>query len=157
MHEETGTPWIRMEEEEEEGWTPSAKPPLGFRAPSQSEQQEEQVHTTPSRPRLSESLEEFLRSLAQERKAILDNEKLTAKQKQMLLDENRKTLVVATGGTIRKTDSVVYGILVFGGLVLIILALLTTFAQLPSEVTLSFVGTVLGGTIATISQKLGKL
>ena len=75
----------------------------------------------------------------------------------MLLDENRKTLVVATGGTVRKTDSVVYSILVFGGVVLIILALLTTYANLPSEVTLAFVGTVLGGVIATIAQKLGKI
>jgi len=157
MHEETGNSWIRMEEEEEEGWSPPTKPAIGFSARQQSEQQEEQVHATPSRPRLPEGLEEFLRSLSQERKAILDNDKLTAKQKQMLLDENRKTLVVATGGTIRKTDSVVYGILIFGGLVLIILSLLTTFAKLPSEVTLSFVGTVLGGTIATIAQKLGKI
>lgn len=61
------------------------------------------------------------------------------------------------GGSVRKTDSVVYGILIFGGVVLTVLAFLTSFAGLPSEVTLAFVGTVLGGTIATIAQKLGKI
>jgi hypothetical protein len=75
----------------------------------------------------------------------------------MLLDENRKALTVATGGKVTKTDSVVYGILWFGGVVLVILALLTVLADLPKEVTLSFVGTVLGGVIATIAQKLGKI
>jgi hypothetical protein len=158
MQNETGVSWFRMEEEEEEGWTPPIKH-FGF-GPSQEARQpehQEAIHSGPPRPMLPEILEEFLRSLAQERRSILENEKLSAKQKCSLLDENRKTLVVATGGKVTKTDSVVYGILVFGGIVLIILALLTTFAHLPSEVTLSFVGTVLGGTIATIAQKLGKI
>jgi hypothetical protein len=95
--------------------------------------------------------------LAAERQKIVDNEKLSARQKRMLLDENRKALTVASGGKVTKTDSVVYGILVFGGVVLVILALLTAFNDLPQEVTLSFVGTVLGGVIATIAQKLGKI
>jgi hypothetical protein len=146
-----------MEEEEEEGWAPPAKPHMGFVPPRQAEPPDEEARPPGPAPLLPRVLEDFLRALAQERKAILENDKLTARNKQMLLDENRKTLVIATGGTVRKTDSVVYGILVFGGLVLIVLALLTTFAHLPSEVTLSFVGTVLGGTIATIAQKLGKI
>ena len=76
------------------------------------------------------SIEEFLKALAAERKAILDNQKFTAKQKIRLLDENRKTLVVATGGIIRKTETVVYAILGFGAIVFIVLALLTTCAKI---------------------------
>lgn len=153
--EEGGTlPLIRMEEEEEDGWSePIRKQILGFNREVEPKQETE----TPKTPFVAEAYSQLLKDLAAERRMILENEKLTAKQKQELLDENRKTLVVANGGKVTKTDSVVYGILIFGGLVMIILALLTTFAGLPSEVTLSFVGTVLGGTIATIAQKLGKL
>lgn len=100
---------------------------------------------------------EFVRVLAEERRKIIDNDKLSSKEKLALLDDNRKAMVVANGGTVKRTENVVYGILVFGGVLLVILALLTTFAGLPHEVTLSFVGTVLGGTIATIAQKLGNL
>ena len=153
MLEEIGTPIIRMEEEEEEGWAPSPPRRIGF-ASEVSEGNEQDTDSSVRHNRvLPAGLEDFLRSFAEERKAIHDNEKLTAKDKQRLLDENRKTLVVATGGTVRKTDSVVYGILIFGGIGMLTLALLTTFANLPSEVTLTFVGTVLGGTIATIAQK----
>ena len=66
-------------------------------------------------------------------------------------------MYTARGGKIGKTDEVVYGLLTFSGVVLIILALMTVFGGLPSDIVLSFVGTVLGGTIATISQKLGRL
>ena len=157
MLEEIGTPLIRMEEEEEEGWAPSISRSIGF-ASEVSASTEQDTSTSERHKRLFPvGLENFLKSLADERKAIHNNEKLSAKDKQKLLDENRKTLVVATGGTVRKTDSVVYGILIFGGIGMLTLALLTTFANLPSEVTLTFVGTVLGGTIATIAQKLGKL
>ena len=154
MLEEIGIPIIRMEEEEE---SPFPHRRIGFA--SEISEGNEQGPNTGNRHKclFPAALEDFLRSLAEERKAIHANEKLTAKDKQKLLDENRKTLVVATGGTVRKTDSVVYGILIFGGIGMLTLALLTTFANLPSEVTLTFVGTVLGGTIATIAQKLGKL
>lgn len=140
-------------EEEEEGWAPK-KLPIGFTASTSMDESEKNQLPTGHLP---QAYQDFLRSLGEERRLILSNEKLSARQKRQLLDENRKTLVVANGGTIKRTDSVVYGILVFGGTVLITLALLTTYAGLPSEVTLSFVGTVLGGVIATIAQKLGKL
>ena len=96
-------------------------------------------------------------SLATERQKIVADEKLSARDKRLLLEENRKALTVATGGSVTKTDSVVYGILIFGGVVLVVLALLTAFYGLAKEVTLAFVGTVLGGVIATIAQKLGKI
>lgn len=100
---------------------------------------------------------ELVRLLAEERAKILDNDNYSAKEKLALLEDNRKAIVVANGGTVRRTENVVYGLLAFGSVGLIVLALLTTFAGLPHEVTLSFVGTVLGGTIATIAQKLGNL
>jgi hypothetical protein len=65
--------------------------------------------------------------------------------------------VIAKGGSIRNTENVIYSILIFGGLVIIVLALLTVYKDLPTEIVLSFVGTVLGGTIATIAQKLGRV
>ena len=149
--EEGGRFWVRMEEEEE-GWA-AAKPPMGFVGTAEGKQRE------PQRPsaQVPEFVADLVRSLAGERQKIVDNEKLSARQKRVLLEENRKALTVATGGKVTKTDSVVYGILVFGGVVLVILALLTAFADLAPEVTLSFVGTVLGGVIATIAQKLGKI
>jgi hypothetical protein len=145
-----------MEEEEEDGRPPptAQKRPIGF---VHREEPSEDVEKRPQPSRIHEAYGDFLRALAEERGTIINSEKLTAKEKQVLLDENRKTLVVASGGSVRKTDSVVYGILIFGGAVLVILSLLTCFAGLPSDVTLAFVGTVLGGTIATIAQKLGKL
>lgn len=153
MEEERGRPRIRMEEEEEEGQQPPQKRGIGFGTPLElvEERNQQKVGL------FTEAYQDLLRSLAEERRKIVDNDKLSAREKRQLLDENRKTLVVANGGTVRKTDSVVYGILIFGATVLIILALLTSFAGLDSRVTLSFVGTVLGGTIATIAQKLGKL
>jgi hypothetical protein len=140
-----------MEEEEEEGWAPRRQP-MGFVTPAEEGEPEQAKIGY-----LSEAYQTLLTSLAEERRNIIDDDSLSARDKLQLLDENRKTLVVANGGTVRKTDSVVYGILIFGATVLIVLALLTTYAGLPAEVTLSFVGTVLGGTIATIAQKLGKL
>lgn len=150
--QESGRFWIRMEEEEEEGWA-TEKRPLGFLSPVEGHEGQEQRPAS----KVSELVADLLRSLASERQKIIDNDKLSAREKQALLDENRKALIVATGGKITKTDSVVYGILIFGGVLLTILALLTVYKDLPKEVTLSFVGTVLGGVIATIAQKLGKI
>ena len=99
----------------------------------------------------------IIEKLISERSQILENEKLEYKQKLKFLKENRNTITLATGGRVTQTENVAYGILLFGGLIVVVLSMLTAFAGLPSEVTLSFVGTVLGGTIATISQKLGKI
>ena len=155
MKEEVGWFRIRMEEEEEEpGWSaPIPKKIRGFAA----EREDDPDDSPSARNELLRTRAEFIRSLAGQREKILSDEKFSAKEKFSLLEENRKAVIIASGGTIRTTDSVVYGILAFGGTVLIVLALLTSFAHLPHEVTLSFVGTVLGGVIATIAQKLGKL
>ena len=145
---------IPIKLEEEEVGRPKLEP-FGFN--QISEEAEEDENTKESKRRFTQAYSDFLRSLGEERKSILDNEKLTAKEKKILLDENRKMLVIANGGTIKRTDSVVYGILIFGGVVLITLSLLNVFKNLDTEITVAFVGTVLGGTIATIAQKLGKL
>lgn len=154
MKVEKGVPWIRMEEEQEApGWEP-LKPQVGFaQSPPPAGDQTKASKQLSS----SDARQELIRSLAEQRSKIIEHDKLSARQKRLLLDENRKALVIASGGTVTTTDSVVYGILAFGGAVIIVLSLLTTYAGLPSEVTLSFVGTVMGGTIATIAQKLGKL
>jgi hypothetical protein len=75
------------------------------------------------------------------------------------LDENRQFMVLLRGGSPYKfgTEKVIYSILLFSAIVLVVLACLTAFYGLPKEVTITFVGTVLGGTIATIAQKLGKV
>jgi hypothetical protein len=146
MQEEIGGILIRMEEEEEGGRSIE-----GYRAGTAEFRKGAQISEH------SESREQFIQSLANQRETIQKDEKLSTKDKFRLLEENRKALAVATGGAARSTENVVYGILVFGGSVLIILALLTAFAHLDTEVTTSFVGTVLGGVIATIAQKLGRI
>ena len=70
------------------------------------------------------------------------------------MQENRLLL---SGKSSFRTEKVIYGILVFSAVVLITLACLTAFAGLAKEVTITFAGTVVGGTIATIAQKLGKV
>ena len=104
-----------------------------------------------------EALREVLSSLMEERQAILQEDKLSPKDKISLLESNRKALVIARGGSIRKTENIVYSILIFSSVVIVTLSLLTAFAQLPAEVTLSFVGTVVGGTVTIIAQKLNKI
>jgi hypothetical protein len=146
-----GNDWIRMEEESEEG-NPILRRAIGFHRDYASYQEHESTSGNSMTPAA-----DLVRALAQERQKVVDNERLSAREKRSLLDENRKALTIATGGSVTKTDSVVYGILIFGGIVLVVLAMLTTFYDLPKEVTISFVGTVLGGVIATIAQKLGKL
>ena len=151
--EEFGRVPIRMEEEEEDA-TPRRKRGIGF---AYTDDDEEDEIRGPAAREFREAYGDLVRALAEERKAILDDDRLSPKDKQILLDESRKTFVVANGGSVRKSDSVVYGILVFGAVVLIALALLNVFGGLDTEITVAFVGTVLGGTIATIAQKLGKL
>jgi hypothetical protein len=137
-------------EEEEEGGYPSKKLPIGF-AGSRAGDGDSREDAAGS------ILPEILRSLIEERQIILAPGKTSSRDKLKLLEQNRKAIIIATGGRVNTTENVVYGILIFGAVVLVILSLLTAFAKLPSEVTISFVGTVLGGTIATIAQKLGKL
>jgi hypothetical protein len=99
----------------------------------------------------------LLLALAEERETILGNEKFSAKEIEKLLESNRRTIVIASGGHILGTEKVVFGLLAFSALVVAFLASLTTFSDLPSEVTLTFVGTVMGGLLATVAQKIGRI
>jgi hypothetical protein len=95
--------------------------------------------------------------LLEERNQILADSKLSAKEKLTLLENNRVTLLTLRGGRTNRSDEVVKWVLMFAAFTTIVLAVLNVAAGLPTEVTLSFVGTVLGGTIATIVQKLGRV
>jgi hypothetical protein len=104
----------------------------------------------------------LVEQLIEERRIIIDSlnkGNISTKDKMKLLDENRQFMVLLRGGSPYKfgTEKVIYSILLFSAIVLVVLACLTAFYGLPKEVTITFVGTVLGGTIATIAQKLGKV
>lgn len=142
---------------EERGRTPVMNEKHESGSPATIGFDDEILDEGPKRTFSSSSGADVVRELIAERHAILADSKLKAKERLRLLESNRQTIVVVSGGTIKKTENVVYSILVFGAVVIVILALLTVFGGLPPEVTLTFVGTVLGGTIATIAQKLGKL
>jgi hypothetical protein len=146
-----GTP-IRLEEEEEEGAFRALT--TGSLALPPKDNGDDQPTITAA---LAKAQAAAVKQLMDERTAILADGQLGPKEKLELLRENRRTIIVTTGGNIRTTDSVVYAILIFAGVVLVILAGMTAFGDLPVEVTLAFAGTTLGGTIATISQKLGRL
>lgn len=133
-----------MEEDEEGGWG------------SDETDERDGPEGRGKRP-LSHTQEYVLENLVKERRYILTELKASNRTRLKLLRENRNAITLATGGRVSKTENIAYGILVFGGVLIVTLALLTAFANLPSQITLSFVGTVLGGTIATIAQKLGKL
>jgi hypothetical protein len=89
----------------------------------------------------------------------MDVSKLSNVEKFKLMEDTREMMIQLYGGNPTKfaTEKVIYAILTFSGAVIIVLALLTSFAGLSSQVTTTFVGTVVGGTIATIAQKLGKV
>ena len=93
-----------------------------------------------------------------ERQKILESTDTSANKLKMLA-ETRQAMMILRGGNPYTfgTEKVIYSILIFSGFTIIVLAGLTAFADLPKEVTISFVGTVVGGTIATIAQKLGKV
>jgi hypothetical protein len=136
-----GPPQIRMEEEE----GPSPQTPDYGRAEIVDEV-------------AKEAIGELLRQRARIIDAM-DVASLTAEDKFKLLEDTRLMMSKLYGGDSTKfsTEKVIYSILTFSGVVIVVLALLTSFQKLPVEVTTTFVGTVVGGTIATIAQKLGKV
>jgi hypothetical protein len=146
-------PMIRMEEEEESGEDPQ-RHISGF-----AEGYAESKRALPPPSALTQQTQELIGKLVQERQAILADTQLKSKDKLKFLESNHRAILLLRGGRYKtfQTEQVVYAILCFSGLILVALALLNVFAGLPSEITLSFVGTTLGGTIATIAGKLGKL
>ena len=148
MYEEK-IPILKMEEEEDTG----EREQIGFRTPFQKGRQEGSYTEAKESPAGNPLLMELLN----ERKSILESSILKPREKLKLLESNRKAFVLIKGGTIKKTENIVYAVLVFSGVLIVTLALLNTFSSLSTEITLTFMGTVLGGTIATITQKIGKL
>ena len=104
------------------------------------------------------ALERFLDRLMEERHQIIHDEKLGTKDKVQLLETSRYPLAVASGrGIAFKTEQIVKWMLAYSMVVVVILATLTALGRLEKEVTVSFIGTVVGGLIATVAQKLGKV
>jgi len=139
-------PILKMEEEEDGG---DEERGIGFLAMPGADGAPERVVAN----------RELIARLIEERQRIMADTSLKTRDKLKLLESNHRTTLMLRGGTFKsfKTEQVVYAILIFNALLLIVLALLNVFARLPVEVTLAFVGTALGGTIATIAQKLGRL
>jgi uncharacterized membrane protein len=99
---------------------------------------------------------ELAQQIAAEREEIIKLD-INPWQKQRLLESNRRAIVNALGGSTFNTESVVYVLILLSCVTVIILAALTAFWDLPKEVTLTFVGTTVGGLVATIAQKIGRL
>ncbi|MFT3870000.1 MAG: hypothetical protein QM715_16240 [Nibricoccus sp.] len=133
---------------------PSALPGAHFFAAPSAESS---VKSTPIAATFTPLQNAGVNQLLEERNQILADTKLSAKEKLGLLENNRVTLLTLRGGRTTRSDEVVKWVLMFAAFTTIVLAILNVAAGLPTEVTLSFVGTVLGGTIATIVQKLGRV
>ena len=113
-------------------------------------------------PLASADFKDFFGELMRERERILDKisiKDLTQKEKFRLLEENRTYMTLLIGGSRTKfrTEKVIYAMLGFSGVIILVLAWLTISKDLNPNVTTTFVGTVVGGMIATIAQKLGKV
>lgn len=151
-------PWILLEEESEEteDW---------LYEDSQEEGATDDGDGSPAAtggpgqrgPRRSSGVGKLIEKLIEEREAIIANDSLSPRDKIKLLESNRKAIVMVRGGHIVGTEKVVYSLIGMSTVVTIVLACLTTFSDLPQEVTLTFTGTVVGGLIATVAQKIGRL
>jgi hypothetical protein len=85
MQEEIGGVAIRMEEEEEGGRGGEV---VGFAPPKSTPD----AQKTAENFKLSEAHQQFIRSLSMQRERIQNDEKLSARTKLRLLEENRKAL-----------------------------------------------------------------
>jgi hypothetical protein len=103
---------------------------------------------------------DLLERLVRERSEIIkmiEIQKLKVGEATRLLEQNSQLIGRVRGRYSFGTEKVIYSILGFSAIVIVTLSWLTAFHGLPKEVTITFVGTVVGGTIATIAQKLGKV
>ena len=89
-----------------------------------------------------------------EREKILTNKDFTDKQKLKYLENNRKSLIMSTGGHIIRTESIAWALLVSTSVITLTLAFLTAFTSFPKEVFLGISGPLFGGTLVTIASKL---
>jgi hypothetical protein len=122
-----------------------------------SSQEGNQEQTYSNNMEQYEFIKAVIERIVVEREQILSNNKLSTRKKLKLLENNRKTMILMSGGKISENENLVYSILIFSGFIIIVLAILNVVAKLPYEITLTFMGTVIGGTIATIAQKIEKI
>ncbi len=112
-----------------------------------------QASTTGSEPDTSA----LLHRLIDERERILAAEGLSNKERRALLQENRDVITMMRGGRVVRSEGLVYAILVFSAVV-IVAALIGAYVDKGlREVALAITGTVVGGTLTTIAQKLGTI
>lgn len=102
-------------------------------------------------------LSELLAQVLNERDKIIGAD-IENTDRLRLLEENRKALTILTGRSTHgfATEKVIYAILIFGAVVLIVLSLLNTFAQLSTEVTVTFAGTALVVQLRLLPKNLAK-
>jgi hypothetical protein len=128
--------------------------------PGGSEDEDEEVDDVEAGPKpraRRHGSVELAKIIVEERARIIDSESLSSRDKKKLLESNRRALVNALGGNVFNTESVVYLLIIVSMATVIVLAALTAAGKLPKEVTLTFVGTTVGGLLATIAQKIGRL
>ncbi len=112
-----------------------------------------QASTTGSEPDTSA----LLHRLIDERERILAAEGLSNRERRALLGENRDVITMIRGGRVVRSEGLVYAILVFSAVV-IVAALIGAYVDKGlREVALTITGTVVGGTLTTIAQKLGTI
>jgi hypothetical protein len=153
----SNVPRPRMEEEDDPGLALGFRPPRSARArvfADETTVDSESSEVAAQRVNLLNSLST---SLLEERGTILKDAKFSPREKVKLLEANRRVLLNVSGGSTTKTENVVYGLIIFASVTTVVLASLTTFAGLPSEVALAFISTVAGGLIATVAQKIRQL
>ncbi|MGV7217206.1 hypothetical protein [Bradyrhizobium sp. UFLA05-112] len=134
-----GPPQIRMEEEE----SPSSTSPPDY---GRTE-------------KIGEAGKQGIQELLRQRAVIIDSigiAELSFDEKFKLIEETR-LLMTQLNPPRFATEKVIYSILIFSAVVILMLAPLTAMGKLPPEITVTFIGTAVGGTIATIAQKLGKI
>jgi hypothetical protein len=82
---------------------------------------------------------------------------LAVKDKKKLLRENQATMSIVRAQPVLHTKTIVWQLLGFS-LIVILAGLITAFFNKDlHDVALSITGTVVGGTIASIAQKLGQI
>jgi len=143
---------------------------IGFRPSSiRMEEEEEQGATYPETGKAetltrvgSEALSRALVEFTDERQriiALIGDQKIEKDVALKLLAGNQELIAMMRGLSPYKfgTEKVIYSLLVFSAVVILTLALLNATGKVSVEVTTTFMGTVVGGTLTTIAQKLGKI
>ncbi len=86
------------EEEEDSGWKKVIPSPIGFVKHLSNRGDSSQKSACLNENIVGKAIEGLLR----ERQEILQNERISCRLKHKLLESNRKSLVILTGGTIKK-------------------------------------------------------